>query len=265
MGCEFPPPVTGKPRQDVAPDRDGGGTYNSQLTTQNRAYRGYDAPMTFEITLIALFVASLVWLAWYMRAQKSETTVEVLIQHGDYARAVKEADKLLPHNAKDSALWQHRADALQLQGLFAESETAYRKAIEVNPRDAASREGIALSLAHRGVDLEEARRLMEETINTYPEIQEFQALSLSYILLRSGVREEALRMFADNSELLEVRFETDYTDPDDLLAETAYMYGVMSREAGDLERSELLMQRVRDWAPGSVFAKMAGVGVRSEL
>ena len=36
-------------------------------------------------------------------------------------------------------------------------------------------------------------------------MKEFQALSLSYILLRSGAREDALRLFGDNIELLEVR------------------------------------------------------------
>ena len=212
--------------------------------------------MTVELVLIGLFVAALIWLAWYMRAQKNETTVEVLIQRGEYGRAVVEADRLLALDARDGALWQHRGDALQLQGLFADSESSYRKAVGLNPRDAASREGVALSLAHRGVQLEEARGLMEETISAYPEIQEFQALSLSYIMFRSGAREDALRLFGDNIELLEVRFDTDYTDPDDLLAETLYVYGVMSRETGNVERSELLMQRVREWAPESVFAKM---------
>ncbi len=210
-----------------------------------------------ELLLIGLFVAMLVWLAWYMRAQKGETTIETLIQQGSYARAAEEAERMIASNASDSVLHQHLADALHLMGRFDESEDSYRRAMELDSRNAAAREGVALSLAHQKSRLEEARSIMEETIATFPEIQEFQALSLAYILHQSGERDAALRIFADNLELLQTRFELDYTDPDDLLAETLYIYGALLRASGDSVAADSALEKAAAWAPGSIFARQA--------
>ena len=94
---------------------------------------------------------------------------------------------------------------------------------------------------------------MEEQIALYPQIQEFQALGLAYIFLRAGKREEALRIFRDNLELLETRFRDDYTDPDPLLAETLFLYAELSEAAGDRQRAAALRKKAAAWAPGSVW------------
>src|SRR5436305_12296221 len=144
----------------------------------------------------AVAIAALVaWLLVYMLAQKPDTKVQKLIQQGRYADAVAAAG--------DD--WMHRAEALKLQGRFEEAIDSYRRS-----DDPAAREGIALSLAHLGRDLAEAQRLMEEQIALYPQIQEFQALGLAYILLRADKRNDALRIFRDNLELLTTRFRDDY-------------------------------------------------------
>jgi tetratricopeptide (TPR) repeat protein len=137
---------------------------------------------------------------------------------------------------------------LKLLGRFEEAIESYRKS-----DDPAAREGIALSLAHLRRDLPEAQRLMEEQIALYPQIQEFQALALAYILLLAGKRDDALRTFADNVELLETRFRDDYTDPDPLLAETLVMYAALSEAAGDRDRAATLRAKAAAWAPGSVW------------
>ncbi|HKB78992.1 MAG TPA: hypothetical protein VKH35_04685 [Thermoanaerobaculia bacterium] len=189
--------------------------------------------------LIALAVAAIVvWLLLYMFAQKPVTTVQQLIHQGKYAQAVDAAG--------DD--WLHRAEALKLMGKFDEAIAAYRKS-----DDPAAREGIALSLAHLGRDLEEAQRLMEEQIALYPQIQEFQALGLAYVLLRRGKRDDALRIFRDNAELLETRFRDDYTDPDPLLAETLWMYAKLSEAAGDASRAVALRAKAAAWAPSSAM------------
>jgi tetratricopeptide (TPR) repeat protein len=113
---------------------------------------------------------------------------------------------------------------------------------------------VALSLAHLERDLDEAQRLMEEQIALYPQIQEFQALGLAYILLRAGKREDALRVFRDNLELLETRFRDDYTDPDPLLAETLFMYAALAEEDGDADRARELRAKAAQWAPRSVWS-----------
>jgi len=95
---------------------------------------------------------------------------------------------------------------------------------------------------------------MEEQIALYPQIQEFQALGLAYILLRAGKRDDALRVFRDNLELLETRFRDDYTDPDPLLAETLFLYAELSDAAGDRDRAAALRAKAAAWAPGSVWA-----------
>lgn len=195
-----------------------------------------------QIVVIVVAVAVIGWLVAYMLAQKPATSAQQLIQQHRYADAVAAA----------SADPLHRAEALKLLGRFDEAIASYRQS-----DDPAAREGIALALAHLGRDLEEARRLMEETIALHPQIQEFQALGLAYIHLRRGETDDALRIYRDNLELLETRFRDDYTDPDPLLAETLVLYASLADAAGDPSRAAVLRGRAAVWAPGSVWGTAA--------
>ena len=95
---------------------------------------------------------------------------------------------------------------------------------------------------------------MESQIALYPQIQEFQALGLAFILLRAGKRQDALRVYRDNLELLETRFHDDYTDRDPLLAETLVMWAALAEAAGESDRAASLRTQAAQWAPGSVWA-----------
>src|SRR5947207_598394 len=196
----------------------------------------------FNIVLLVITVAVVVWLVAYMRAQKPATSAQRLIQQHRYSEAAVAA-------AQDPL---HRAEALKLLGRFDDAIVAYRQS-----DDPAAREGIALSLAHLGRDLDEAKRLMEETIALHPQIQEFQALGLAYILLKRGEHEDALRVYRDNVELLETRFRDDYTDPDPLLAETLTMFATLAEASGDPSAARMLRERAATWAPDSVWALWA--------
>jgi len=211
--------------------------------------------MILQALLFLTVLATVVWLVLYMRAQKQDSTLQKLIQDGQYERAIEESRSFLDRSASDSAVHLHRAEALKLTGRFEESLQSYREAIRLRGVEAAAREGAALCLAHTGKDPAEARRLMEEAIQNYPEILEFQALSLAYILFRQGKTEESLRIFEDNRILLTTRFEIDYTDPDDLLAETLFIFAVLTRAAGDEAAAAELFAQVVRWAPGSQFAR----------
>jgi tetratricopeptide (TPR) repeat protein len=195
-----------------------------------------------QISIVIVAVLLIGWLAAYMLAQKPVTNAQQLIQQHRYEDAVTAA-------SNDPL---HRAEALKLLGRFDEAIASYGRS-----DDPAAREGIALALAHLGRDLDDAKRLMEETIALHPQIQEFQALGLAYILLRRGDREDALRVYADNLELLETRFRDDYTDPDPLLAETLVMFAALSEAAGDAPRATALRAKAAQWAPCSVWS--AGV------
>jgi len=192
-----------------------------------------------QIAVVVTAVLLIGWLAAWMLAQKPATNAQQLIQQHRYEDAVTAA-------ANDPL---HRAEALKLLGRFDEAIASYRRS-----DDPAAREGIALSLAHLNRDLDEAKRLMEETIALHPQIMEFQALGLAYILLRSGEREDALRIYTDNLELLETRFRDDYTDPDPLLAETLVMFAALSEASGDVTRAIALRAKAAAWAPGSVWS-----------
>jgi len=192
-----------------------------------------------QIAVVVTAVLLIGWLAAWMLAQKPATNAQQLIQQHRYEDAVTAA-------ANDPL---HRAEALKLLGRFDEAIASYRRS-----DDPAAREGIALSLAHLGRDLDEAKRLMEETIALHPQIMEFQALGLAYILLRRREREDALRIYTDNLELLETRFRDDYTDPDPLLAETLVMFAALSEAAGDVTRATALRTQAAQWAPGSVWS-----------
>jgi tetratricopeptide (TPR) repeat protein len=196
--------------------------------------------MALEITIIVVTVALIGWLVVYMLSQKPATNAQQLIQQRRYEEAVAAAER-------DPL---HRAEALKLLGRFDEAIASYRRS-----DDPAAREGIALSLAHLGRDLDEAVHLMEQNIALHPQIQEFQALALAYIFLRAGRRDDALRIYRDNAELLETRFRDDYTDPDPLLAETLVMYAALAEASGDAERAATLRARAAEWGAGSVWAR----------
>jgi len=194
--------------------------------------------MSMEITLLVITIVVIVWLVSWMLAQKPATNAQQLIQQHRYADAVAAAER-------DPL---HRAEALKLLGRFDDAIASYRRS-----DDPAAAEGIALSRAHLGRDLDNALAMMEETIARQPQIQEFQALALAYILLRRGDRDDALRIFRDNAELIETRFRDDYTDPDPLLAETLVLYAALSEVNGDEDRARALREKAAKWAPGSVW------------
>jgi tetratricopeptide (TPR) repeat protein len=198
------------------------------------------------LNLVVLVAAIIIigWLAAWMLSQKPVTSVEQLIRQHRYAEAATEAEK-----QRD---YIHRGEALKLLGRFDEAAAAYRLS-----DDPAAAEGIALSLTHGGGDLDEAKRLMEQTIATHPQIQEFQALALAYVLLKRGERDAASRLFDDNLVLLQTRFHDDYTDADPLLAETLWLFGELSSAAGDETRAAELRAKAAAWAPGAWFQRDA--------
>ena len=183
---------------------------------------------------ILIAVVILGWLTAYMLSQKPITNAQQLIHLKRYEDAVMEANRTNDH--------LHRAEALKLLGRFDEAIAAYRQS-----SDPAAQEGIALSLAHLGRDLDEARQLMETQIAQFPQIQEFQSLALAWILLRAGDREAALRLYRDNVELLETRFRDDYTDPDPLLSETLWMFGELAEANGEEARADSLRRQAERW------------------
>jgi hypothetical protein len=190
--------------------------------------------MSVGFWTLLIAIALIGWLLAYMISQKPVTTVQQLIQQRRYEDAVAEATR--------SGDVFHRAEALKLLGRFDEAIAAYRQS-----DDPAAREGIALSLAHLGRELGEARALMETQIAQYPQIMEFQSLALAYILLKAGDRDAALRLYRDNLELLETRFHDDYTDPDPLLSETLHLFSVVADANGEHARADSLARQAREW------------------
>jgi hypothetical protein len=190
--------------------------------------------MSVWFWVILITIALIGWAVAWMFSQKPITSVQDLIQMRRYEDAVMEAARTGDHF--------HRAEALKLAGRFDDAIEAYRLT-----DDPSAREGIALSLAHLGRDLPEARHLMELQIAERPQIQEFQALSLAWILLRAGDKEAALRIYGDNVELLETRFRDDYTDPDPLLAETLFQFSELAAANGEPARAESLRRQAESW------------------
>jgi tetratricopeptide (TPR) repeat protein len=190
---------------------------------------------------LLIAIAALGWLVAYMLSQRPITNVQQLIAQRRYEDAVMEA------NRTNDPL--HRAEALKLLGRFEDAIAAYEQST-----DPAAQEGIALCLAHLGRDLDRARDIMEKQIAQYPQIQEFQSLALAYILLRSGEREGALRLYRDNVELLETRFRDDYTDPDPMLSETLYLFSVLAAANGEDARADSLARQADQWGWSAITA-----------
>ena len=190
--------------------------------------------MSIGFWTLLIAIALIGWLVAYMIAQKPISNVQQLIAQRRFHDAVLEAER-----TNDPL---HRAEALKLLGRFEEAIASYKEST-----DPAAREGIALSLAHLGRDLDEARALMETQIAQHPQIQEFQSLVLAYILLRAGDREGALRLYRDNVELLETRFRDDYTDPDPMLAETLFLFSELAEANGEEARADALRRQATQW------------------
>ncbi|HVE72935.1 MAG TPA: hypothetical protein VNI54_16330, partial [Thermoanaerobaculia bacterium] len=190
--------------------------------------------MSIWFWALLIAIALMGWLVAWMLAQKPITNAQQLIQQRRYEDAVMEA------NRTGDAM--HRAEALKLLGRYEEAIESYKQS-----SDPSAREGIALSLAHLGNRLDEAQELMEAQLAQQPQIQEFQSLALAYILLRKGDRDAALRLYRDNAELLETRFRDDYTDPDPMLAETLYLYGVLADANGEEAHADSLWRQAEKW------------------
>lgn len=190
--------------------------------------------MSIWFWTILIAIALIGWAVAWMLSQRPITNAQQLLQLRRYEDAAMEAARTGDHF--------HRAEALKLLGRYEEAIAAY----EQSP-DPSAREGIALSLAHLGKELDEARRMMELQIAERPQIQEFQSLALAWILLRSGDREAALRIYRDNVELLETRFRDDYTDPDPLLSETLWMFAELADANGEDARAESLRRQAEAW------------------
>jgi tetratricopeptide (TPR) repeat protein len=190
--------------------------------------------MSIWFWALLIAIALIGWLVAYMTSQRPITNAQQLIHQRRYEDAVMEANRTGDHF--------HRAEALKLLGHYEDAIAAYRLST-----DPAAREGIALSLAHLGRDLEEARSLMETQLDQHPQIQEFQSLALAWILLRSGDREGALRLYRDNVELLETRFHDDYTDPDPMLAETLFLFAELADANGEAARADSLRRQSERW------------------
>jgi tetratricopeptide (TPR) repeat protein len=190
--------------------------------------------MSVWFWVLLLAIALIGWMAVWMISQKPVTNVQQLIQQQRYEDAVTEASR-----AGDVF---HRAEALKLLGRFDEAIASYSQS-----SDPSAQEGIALSLAHLGRDLDDARQRMETVLAQHPQIQEFQALALAYILLRAGDGEAALRLYRDNVELLETRFRDDYTDPDPLLSETLWMFAALADANGEEARADSLRRQAVSW------------------
>jgi len=203
--------------------------------------------MSVWFWVLLLAVALLGWLVAYMLAQRPITNVQQLIQQRRYEEAAAEAARTGDH--------LHRAEALKLLGRYEEAIDAYRQS-----NDPSAREGIALALARLGRNLDEAQRLMETQIAQHPQIQEFQALALAYILFRAGDREGALRLYRDNVELLETRFHDDYTDPDPLLAETLEMFAVLAEANGEDARADSLRRQSALWSAAASSRRFSSPG-----
>ena len=208
-----------------------------------------------ELLLLLVALATVLGLLAYMFAQKSDTAPQTLIHQGKFEAAVASADELLARGAAGSSLQLHKAEALKLLGRFDEAIAAYRAQLQVDPRDAAAREGIALCLTYLARNLDEARHLMEEAFTQFPQIQEFQAVGLAFIDRARGDDISARRLFEDNAELIQTRFDMDYTDRDPLLVETLFIFGDLTTAYATRERAEPYFNRVLEWAPTSIFAK----------
>ena len=133
----------------------------------------------------------------------------------------------------------------------ASTASAARSACRSGSRGPSTREALLL---RPGIQQEE-RLVLGDRTALHPQIQEFQALGLAYILLKRGERDDALRVYRDNVELLETRFRDDYTDPDPLLAETLWMFATLADASDDPNAAGMLRARAASWAPGSVWAK----------
>lgn len=216
-----------------------------------------------ELLLSAIFAGCVIAAVLYMRAQKPQTNIQSLIHQERYAEAIAEGARLIGSKPDDAGIRLHRAEAAKLMGDFEEALRSYRDAMRIDDKDPSSREGIALSLTYLGRQPDQARAMMEETIAGFPAIQEFQALALAYILLKQNRKDEALRLFEDNLVLLQTRFEVDYTDRDPLLAETLFHFAVLSEARGELTAAAALRSKVREWAPGSVFARWLESGLKA--
>jgi len=108
----------------------------------------------------------------------------------DMMKALDRADQLAATDGEKERVFFMRGAGLERQKKYDQSEAAFRKALELNPKDAGALNYLGYMLADRNVRLEEAYDLIKRAVDLEPENGAYLD-SLGWVYFRQGKLDDA--------------------------------------------------------------------------
>jgi predicted Zn-dependent protease len=173
-----------------------------------------------------------------------------LKEYNKAARVAREASRRFPESTE--ALFR-LGSSLERGGSPAEAETVFRKLLSARPNDSAAQNYLGYMWADKGVNLEEARGLLEKAVAREPRNAAYLD-SLGWLYFRLGRLEAAEKNLA----------EAHRREPDDPTIEEHL--GDLSERQGDVDRAILHWERaleLKHEEPAKVREKLTRFRARS--
>lgn len=127
--------------------------------------------------------------------------LSLLAENGLYQEAYDLTGSALKNAPDDTGLMSTRASVAKMLGNHAESDRLLRAILKKDPKDYSACNELGFNLADRGVQLQEARELVQRALAHAPGDPLFQD-SLGWVEFRLGNRKEALRLLREaNAQL----------------------------------------------------------------
>jgi tetratricopeptide (TPR) repeat protein len=111
-------------------------------------------------------------------------------RYSDEAKVLDEAEKLSKTNEEQAAVYFLRGAMFERSKKFEASETAFRKVIELDPKNAGALNYLGYMLADRNTRLDEAEKLIAKALELDPENGAYLD-SLGWVYFRQGKLDQA--------------------------------------------------------------------------
>lgn len=116
--------------------------------------------------------------------------IEILLKTNQADKAIAILEKILDKDPDNTDILYHLALIYQRQEHLAEAERVFRHILDVDPNDAFASNGLGYYYAEKGINLPEARRLIENAYRQKP--LDWQMLdSMAWLCFREGRKEQA--------------------------------------------------------------------------
>jgi tetratricopeptide (TPR) repeat protein len=139
---------------------------------------------------------------------------KIYLDTGRQDLSLAEADRALAINPKSADAWQLKGLAQLQKGAVANAQEAFKKALEINPRQASAANNLAWLYSEQGGDPEQALQLAQAAKEAAPDDPHVSD-TLGWVLYKRGIYQRALALLKESATKLpdsaEVQFHLGMT------------------------------------------------------